>query len=146
MFIHVYFYVSSFLFPFHLILTLFCLPLLSLFVSLSLLSRYLFPASHFLCCLSSAKLTLTSDVVVVQGPPGLPGLKGDPGSKGEKVSVDLSSLSFNQVPHRLKDTPENSDWNLWTLTLSLLSIAHSLCYITHLMKLPSRVNTNAGLC
>lgn len=25
--------------------------------------------------------------VVVQGPPGLPGLKGDPGSKGEKVSV-----------------------------------------------------------
>lgn len=25
--------------------------------------------------------------VVVQGPPGLPGLKGDPGSKGEKVGV-----------------------------------------------------------
>lgn len=23
--------------------------------------------------------------LIVQGPPGLPGLKGDPGSKGEKV-------------------------------------------------------------
>ena len=31
-------------------------------------------------------LVLTS-AVVVQGPPGLPGLKGDPGSKGEKVGV-----------------------------------------------------------
>lgn len=27
--------------------------------------------------------------VVVQGPPGLPGLKGDPGSKGEKVGVGI---------------------------------------------------------
>lgn len=35
---------------------------------------------------------LTS-VIVLQGPPGLPGLKGDPGSKGEKVSVALSSSS-----------------------------------------------------
>ena len=38
-------------------------------------------------------LVLTS-AVVVQGPPGLPGLKGDPGSQGEKVSEALFLFHF----------------------------------------------------
>lgn len=56
----------------------------------------LIPCFHLFCLatflhsvFSLQNRFISSAVVVVQGPPGLPGLKGDPGSKGEKVSVAL---------------------------------------------------------
>lgn len=69
---------------------------------------------------------------VVQGPPGLPGLKGDPGSKGEKVGVGTYYCvrlrgGFISPNVKWADKQTYKQWKeLWALSLfrSDVQIAH----------------------
>lgn len=109
------------------------------------------PALTFFCLLSLWNWFLTSASAIVQGPPGLPGLKGDPGSKGEKVGVALlpERCFVSQIWKRLKKWRKL--WTVIMVQISSVRTAHrmhkSSDWKQHFfLNLQRIVNTTVGLC
>lgn len=87
----------------HFLIFCFTFSVLLVFLKPFHLSHFFSLFWSFLCVFRCWNWFLTHSFVV-QGPPGLPGLKGDPGSKGEKVSVALFLFSrFHfPIPNRMR--------------------------------------------